>query len=70
MTGPDQSARTTDQDVKNQRRAVGIVRALTKQDETRCSDCGEMIDVSDADEEMEVVGELEAHREVCTGEWF
>jgi len=60
----------SDRDILDENRALGIVTALTEQDETRCSDCGNMIDVSEATTEMEVVQALAQHREECSGEWF
>lgn len=44
------------------RRATGIVNALTDVDETRCSDCGRTVDVSDAENTGRVVERLEEHR--------
>jgi hypothetical protein len=51
--------------IKEQRRAEGIVHALTDQDSCTCSDCGEEIDVSDATDPMSVVVRLEQHRKQC-----
>jgi len=58
------------QDRLAQNRAVGIVNALVDQDETGCSDCGERIDVSDADTTGAVVEKLEQHCQQCSGEWY
>jgi hypothetical protein len=63
---PDSGSR----DLFAERRAEGIIHALRDQDSTKCSDCGETIDLHGANETMEVVAELEAHRQECTGEWF
>jgi len=52
------------------RRAAGIIQALTEQDTTACSDCGETVDLHGATKEMEVVAELEAHRQECSGKWY
>jgi len=57
-------------DLLAERRAEGIIHALRNQDSTKCSDCGETIDLQGATETMEVVSELEAHRKECAGEWF
>jgi len=51
--------------ILDERRAEGIVNALTEHDETGCSDCGETIDLSSATDPMAVVCELEAHRQEC-----
>jgi hypothetical protein len=56
--------------IKESRRAEGIVNTLTDQDSCRCSDCGEEIDVSSAETSMEVVADLEAHRQECSEVWF
>lgn len=56
--------------LKESRRAEGIVNALTDRDSTKCSDCGEEIDVSSAETPMEVVADLEAHRNECSGVWY
>ena len=45
------------------RRAEGIIHALTDRDTAGCSDCGEQIDVSGANDPMEVVIALEQHRQ-------
>ena len=45
-----------------QRRTEGIIRALVDRETAICSDCGREIDVSRARNEMEVVADLEAHR--------
>jgi len=50
--------------------AESIVHALTEQEQTRCSKCGEMIDVSEDTDPMSVVTTLEAHRQQCQGVWF
>jgi len=52
------------------RRAAGIVNALIEQDWTTCGDCGERVDLHGATEPMEVVAELEAHRQDCDEKWF
>lgn len=66
MTGTDSGSR----DILAERRAEGIIHALRDQDSTTCSDCGETIDLESATQTMEVVAELEAHRQECAGEWF
>jgi len=60
----------TDRDILDENRALGIVTALTEQDETRCSDCGKLVDVSEATTEIEVVQALEQHQEECSEVWF
>lgn len=54
-------------DSLDERRAEGIVNALTERDETTCSECGGTIDLFGATDPMSVVAELEAHRQICTG---
>lgn len=53
-----------------QNRAARIVNALVDQEQTRCNDCGEVIDVSDATNTGLVVEALENHRQKCSGEWY
>jgi len=57
-------------DTLAERRATGIIHALTDRDEATCSDCGESIDVSADTDPMAVVTTLKAHRQDCSGEWF
>lgn len=57
-------------DPLDQRRAEGIIHALRDEDSTTCSDCGETIDLHGATATMEVIVELEAHRQDCNGEWY
>lgn len=54
----------------DERRAIALVQKLTEERDTRCADCGELIDVSDAETELDVVARLEDHRNDCAGEWY
>ena len=67
MTGDTETDQT---DTLAQRRAAGIVEALTDEEDTTCSDCGGSVDLSGADTTAEVVEELEKHRQKCDGVWY
>lgn len=53
----------TDSEQLDERRALGIVQALTDHDEAGCSDCGATVDVSEAETPDDVSRTLEQHRQ-------
>lgn len=50
------------------RKALEMVDSLIEQDEYHCTDCGETVDISEAQSQLSVVVALEEHRQEHEGE--
>jgi len=59
----DESEQRDQQDELDTRRASALVKGATAAAEIGCTDCGQTVDVSDDETELEVLASLTGHQE-------